>query len=151
MSHGLNDKQKAFADEYIITLNGRKSYKKVYEHIKKDSTADTNACNLLKNPKVKAYIDSKLAKIDKESIAKAEEVMEYLTKVMRGETIEEVIAVVGTGEGCSKAIKVEKIPSEKDKLKAAELLGKRYRLFTEKQEITGAVQVQFFGEGDILD
>ena len=60
--------------------------------------------------------------------------LRYLTAVMRGESTSEEIIVEGIGDGRSKARKLEKTPSEKDRLKAAELIGKRYGLFTDKIE-----------------
>lgn len=147
----MNEKQKAFADEYLITLNARESYKKFYKNCKSDSVVDTNASNLLRNPKVKVYIDQRLKEIDSKKIAQAEEVLSYLTKVMRGQTVEETVIVEGVGNGFSEAKIVNKIPSEKDRLKAAELLGKRYRLFVDKQEVTGAISVVFEGEEDIAE
>lgn len=60
--------------------------------------------------------------------------MEYLTGVMRGNTNSEELLVVGTGNGCSEVTKVQKKPSERDRLKAAELLGKRFGMFTDRIE-----------------
>lgn len=74
------------------------------------------------------------AKIHNEKTADAQEVIEYLTSVLRGESTAQEIVVEGTGDGCSEARTMEKAPSEKEKLKAAELLGKRYALFTDKVE-----------------
>lgn len=82
----------------------------------------------------KAYYNVK-----KDSVASAA-VMKYLTKVMRNELTEEVVVV--EGEGCSSARIVKKGISAKDRNKAAELLGKRYRLFTEKIEVDGVQQIQ---------
>ena len=83
---------------------------------------------------VKKYIDEQLKKIEDESIADATEVMKYLTAVMRNEITEEVVVVEGEGDGCSSARIVKKELSAKDRIKAAELLGKRYRLFVDKVE-----------------
>ena len=57
-----------------------------------------------------------------------------IRSVLRGESIAQEIVVEGTGDGCSEARTMEKAPSEKERLKAAELLGKRYALFTDKVE-----------------
>ncbi len=59
----ITGKQKKFADEYIKTLNGRKSYKVAYGDKVKDNTADTNAVKLLSNTKVKEYIRQEQLKI----------------------------------------------------------------------------------------
>lgn len=138
----LSDKHKLFIDEYIKTGDARGSYKKVYPHVK-DSTADVNGSKLLKHTKVKAYYNSQFAKMDKKRIADAQEVLEYLSSVMRGETKEEVVIVEGQGEGISQARVVEKKPSEKDRLKAGEMLAKRYALLTDavKLESTTGIKI----------
>lgn len=81
------------------------------------------------NVDLKSYIDEKLEEISSEKVADAKEVMEYLTSVLRGETESEIVVIEGTGEGCSDARRMTKKPAEQERLKAAELLGKRYGLF----------------------
>ena len=71
---------------------------------------------------------------EKELIADQDEVLKYLTSVMRGKTYSEVVVVEGIGDGCSEARTMEKAPDEKERLRAAELLGKAHRMFTEKIE-----------------
>ncbi len=132
----LTDKQRIFANEYLVDLNATRAYKKAYSSCKKDETARVNGSKLLTNTNVKNYIDEQLKKIEDESIADATEVMKYLTKVMRNELTEEVVVVEGEGEGCSSAKLIKKDMSAKDRNKAAELLGKRYRLFVDKIEQT---------------
>lgn len=145
----MNEKQKAFADDYIVSLNAMESYRKVYKNCKNEDVVSANSSRLLANASVRAYVDERLKEISNNKIAQAEEVLSYLTKVMRGETVEETVIVEGVGNGFSEARVVNKIPSEKDRLKAAELLGKRYRLFIDKQEVSGSVSVVFEGEEDI--
>lgn len=82
-------------------------------------------------PDLKKYINEQLEKISSEKIADAKEVMEYLTTVLRGESQSEIVVVEGVGDGCSVARTMKKAPDEKERLKAAELLGKRYGLFKE--------------------
>ena len=53
---------------------------------------------------------------------------------MRGESTAQIVVVEGAGDGISNAVRVDKAPDEKERLKAAELLGKRYRIFSEKTE-----------------
>ncbi len=81
----LTEKQKLFVDEYLIDLNATRAYKVAYPHVKSDGAAMSAASRLLRNVKVKDYIDEQLEKISSEKIADAQEVMEYLTKVMRRE------------------------------------------------------------------
>ena len=125
----MTDKQKRFADEYLIDTNAtqaaiRAGYSK--------KTAYSQGQQLLKKLEIKTYIDEQLKKMHNESVADAAEVMMYLTSVLRGESSSEVVVVEGCGEGYSEARKVDKAPDEKEKLKAAELLGKRYGIFTDK-------------------
>ena len=129
----LTEKQKLFAEEYLKDLNAARAYKEIYK-VKKDETAKVNGCRLLTNANVKKYIDEQLEKIHTEKTADAAEVMEYLTSVMRGESSSEVVVVEGIGEGCSRAKTMDKAPDERERLKAAELIGKRYRLFTGRIE-----------------
>lgn len=130
----LTEKQKIFANEYLIDLNATRAYKKAYPKVKKDSTAKAAGSRLLTNVNLKNYIEEQLKKIEDESIADAKEVMQYLTKTMRGELNEEVVVVEGEGEGCSSARTVRKEVGIKERNKAAELLGKRYKLFIDKVE-----------------
>ena len=121
----LSIKQKRFADEYIISGNATQSamiagYSKKY--------AATNTDKLLKNTNIKNYIDERLKELEDKAIAKQEEVLKYLTSVMRGEHEEEVL--YGVGEGVQSTWHVE--VGAKDRIKAAELLGKRYGTWTDK-------------------
>ena len=128
----MTEKQKKFADEYLIDLNATRAYRAVYKTIKNDGVARRNGSRLLTNADIKGYIDERLNEIHNEKTADAQEVMEYLTSVLRGESVSEEIVVEGLGDGCSVARTMEKGPSEKDRLKAAELLGKRYGLYTDR-------------------
>lgn len=125
----MTDKQKKFCDEYLIDCNATRAYKAAYPNIKNDHSARTLASRLLTKVDIKTYIDEQLDKISSEKIADAKEVMEYLTSVMRGESQGEEIVVISVGFGISKAIHIQKYPSEMERLKAAEQLGKRYGLF----------------------
>lgn len=127
----LTPKQKAFADYYIELGNATQAaikagYSKKY--------VATNTDKLLKNTNVKNYIDERMKKIEDDRIADAKEVMMYLTSVLRGESEAAVVVVEGTGEGCSEARTMTKTPNERERLKAAELIGKRYGIFTDKIE-----------------
>ena len=147
----LTEKQKAFCDYYIETLNATESYKRAYPNITKQRTAESAGNRLLSNVEVKNYIDNKLKEMQSNRIAKAEEVLEYLTKVIRNEEKEEVVVTVNVGDFQTEVRKVKKELSAKDKIKAAELLGKRYRLFTEKIEADVNQVVVFTGEDELED
>lgn len=122
----MTEKQKIFADEYLIDLNATRAYKIAYPSIKKDSVAAQAGSRMLRNVKVKKYIDEKLQEIHDKKTADIKEVMEYLTSVLRGESESEEIVVEGVGDGCSEARTMTKKPSEKDRLKAADLILKRF-------------------------
>ena len=127
----LTDKQKRFCDEYLIDLNAtqaaiRSGYSK--------KTANRIGTENLSKPVIKEYIAERMAKKESELIADQDEVLKYLTSVMRGESESEIVVVEGVGDGCSSARAMQKAPDEKERLKAAELLGKRYGLYTEKVE-----------------
>lgn len=134
MTKKLTDKQMIFANEYLVDLNATRAYKKAYPNVKKDNVAAVNGNRLLRNAKIKNYIDEQLEKMKSESIASAEEVLKYLTKGMRMELEEEVVVTENIGDYMSEAKLVKKKISIKDANKCAELLGKRYRLFVDKVE-----------------
>jgi len=131
----VKEKQKRFCEEYLVDCNAtqaaiRAGYSK--------KTARAIGQRLLTNVDIKKYIEQQLQKLKNEKIADAQEVLEYLTSVMRGEQKEQVALL--TGEGVQDL--VQKDVSAKDRLKAAELIGKRYALFTEKVELQGETTVQ---------
>lgn len=125
----MTPKQQRFCDEYLISLNATQSaikagYTEKYAH--------TNANKLLQNTTIKAFIEARMAEKESELIADQDEVLKYLTSVLRGKTQSEIVVVEGIGDGCSEARAMQKAPDEKERLKAAELLGKRYGLYTDK-------------------
>ena len=122
---------------FTIDLNATRAYKVAYPRVKNDKVAAAAAARLLRNVNVKIYISDQLERIHNEKTADAQEVMEYLTAVLRGESTAHEIVVEGIGDGMSKAKVMEKNPSEKERLKAAELLGRRYSLFADKLEVSG--------------
>lgn len=145
---GLTPKQKRFCDEYLIDLNGtqaaiRAGYSK--------KTANEQGSRLLTNVNVKEYIEQRMAEKEKTLIADQDEVLRYLTAVLRGESKSEEIVIENIGDFTSEARTMQKAPSEKDRLKAAELLGKRYSLFTDKVNVDGAVPVVIAGDDGLED
>lgn len=145
----MTAKQKRFCQEYLIDLNATQAAIRAGYS---EKTAYSMGQQLLKKLETKKYIEQQLKQIKTEKIADAQEVLEYLTSVMRGEQKEQVALL--TGEGVQDL--VQKDVSAKDRLKAAELIGKRYALFTEKVELQGETTVQIVDdipvqEGDMLD
>lgn len=137
----MTEKQKRFCEEYLIDLNGTRAYKAAYPSVKSDKAAGANAARLLGNASVRAYLDERLEQLRSERTADAQEVMEYLTAVLRGESSASVVVVEGEGDGCSSARIVQKPPDEKERLKAAELLGKRYGMFTDKIDTNAPITI----------
>jgi phage terminase small subunit len=131
----MTERQKIFADHYIISLNATESYKKAYPKIKNIKTAEVNGSKLLRNTKVKAYIDERLEKLKSERVADQQEVLEFLTSVMRGEVTEPLLVL--DGEGTQKVVQAK--PSVATRRASAVDLGKRYGLFVDRQEITQRV------------
>ncbi|NWO20164.1 terminase small subunit [Leptotrichia sp. oral taxon 223] len=142
----LTEKQKRFADYYIETGNITEAAVKA--GYSKKTARVIGQENLLK-PAIKGYIDEKLEAMQDERTASAKEVLEFLTKSMRGEIKEEVVVVEGTGDGTSEARMIEKQIGLRDRIKSAELLGKRYRLFTDRVEVDGVVPVMIVGEDEL--
>ena len=124
----LTAKQQRFCDEYLIDLNAtqaaiRAGYSK--------KTAYAIGVENLKKPIIQSHIEKRMAEKESKLIADQNEVLKYLTSVLRGESQASVLA--RNGIGADEVI--EKPPDEKERLKAAELLGKRYSLFNEKVKL----------------
>ena len=127
----MTAKQRLFCDEYLIDMNAtqaaiRAGYSK--------KTAHAIGLENLEKPLIKEYIQKRLEEKESRLIAKQDEVLQYLTSVMRGQSQSEIVVVENIGDFTSEARTMKKAPDEKERLKAAELLGKRYALFTEKVE-----------------
>lgn len=134
----MTEKQKKFADEYIIDLNATRAYKNAYPSVKKDASARASASQLLTNPNVRAYIDERLEELKSERVADQQEVLEFLTSVMRGEVTEPLLVL--DGEGTQKVVEAK--PNVSTRKSAAVDLGKRYGLFVDKQELTSNTVTQ---------
>ena len=78
----LNQRQIRFVQNYMKTNNITHS---AIDAGYSPKTAHVQGCNLLKNTKVSAYINAINERIESDKIADIEEVMQYLTSVMRGE------------------------------------------------------------------
>lgn len=127
----MTAKQRRFCDEYLIDLNATQAAIRA-GYSKKTAKAIANE-NLTK-PSIKKYIEKRMAEKEAALIADQDEVLKYLTSVIRGQSRSSVVVVESTGDFMSEAREMEKAPDEKEKLKAAELLGKRYGIFTDRVE-----------------
>lgn len=131
----LTEKQKRFAEEYLIDLNATQAAIRAgYSPKTAYSIGEQN----LRKLEVRAYIDARLAEIRSEKTADAQEVLEYLTAVMRGGETEETLRLAGDGVQEVTEIAV----SAKERLKAAELIGRRFGMFTDKAQVSLAAPVQ---------
>ena len=125
----LSQKQQNFADNWIKSGNATQA---AIEAGYSEKYAGTNATKLLKNTNVKSYIDDRLAKIQSSKIVDQTEIMEFLSAIKRGEVTETVVTTKGDV--------IKNVPlSGKDRIKAAELLGKRYAMWTDKKEINANI------------
>lgn len=129
----LTRKQQVFADEYIRLGEATRAAINAGYSTK---TARSIATENLTKPAIKEYIEARFKELEKKSIAQQDEVLQYLTTVMRGEQEDEENIVVPKGDYVSDVEKHTKKADTAQRTKAAELLGKRYAIFTDKQEIT---------------
>lgn len=127
----LTEKQRRFVDYYVETGNKTEAAKKAgYSEKTAASIGDEN----LRKPAIKATIDARLRELDGKRIAKADEVMKFLTSTLRGEVKEERVVVEGTGEGRSDARIIKVQVSARDRLDAAKSLLKRYPMQLDAKE-----------------
>lgn len=144
----MTPKQERFCAEYLIDLNATQAaIRSGYS----EKTAYSIGQRLLKNVEVQRYITELRERAFDNAIATIKETEAFLAKCMRGDVKEEVIVTLGNGDGSSRAKVVEKQISLRDRIKAAELIGKRNQLFTDKVKVDGAVPIVIAGEGEILD
>lgn len=153
----LTIKQKKFADEYIKTGNATQSainagYSKKY--------ANTNVSKLLQNTTIKSYIDERMKELEDEAIADQKEILKGLTRQARREEKEYQVVVIqkpsyddnGNFLGMEQTPKMVEIPTQnKDSIKAWELLGKRYQLWTDKVDMTLEVPTIISGDDKLED
>ena len=141
----MTRKQQRFCDEYLIDCNATQAAIRAGYS---EKGASVTASKLLANTNVKSYIAEQMQKKQDKNVADANEVIRYLTSVLRGESKSEIVVVEAVGDGSTEARRIDKAPDEKERLKAAELLGKRYSIFTEKVNMDGDIDTvkQFLSE-----
>lgn len=144
----LTAKQQRFCDEYLIDLNATQAAIRAGYS---EKAARQIATENMAKPSIKEYIEKRMAEKEAALVADQAEVLKYLTSVMRGQSQSEVVVVEGVGEGCSEARAMQKAPDEKERLKAAELLGKAHMMFTDKvqQEVDMDLNITVdYGDAD---
>lgn len=137
----LTIKQKRFVDEYIISGNATDAAIKA--GYSKRTAKSIGAENLTK-PDIVNALREKEREIQSKKIAKQEEVLEYLTSILRGEETQQTL--IGVGKGVQAITDIEL--SAADKIKAAELIGKRYGMWTDKVELESNSQVVIVDDTD---
>lgn len=160
----LTEQQKRFCDEYLICLNAtqaalkaeyssstaRYASKWINENENPQKPTDKKSKSKF-NPEMRKYIDERMAEKEKELIADQDEVLRYLTAVMRREMKDSVVVTLNketsqyvpdeNGTMRKQTVKEEvphivEIPAQlKDSNKAADLLGRAYGLYTDKLEV----------------
>lgn len=159
----MTEKQKIFCDEYLIDLNATRAYKAAYPNVKSDNSAHACASKLLRNATIQEYIQKRLDEKEDALIAKQDEVLKTLTRIMRREEPETVVVTCKThksyyDDNGKKVIDDTEepvavpIPTKvSDANKAAEMLGKYYTLFTDKLNVDGDLDFNIhidYGDGD---
>jgi phage terminase small subunit len=77
----ITEKQKRFADEWLVDLNGTRAYKAAYPSVKKDETARVNASRLLTNANVKTYIQERQKEREKRTEITQDSVLRELALI----------------------------------------------------------------------
>lgn len=140
----MNAKQRRFCDEYLIDCNATQAA--IRAGYSKKTAKQIGQENLTK-PDLKAYIDEQLEILHNQKTADAQEVLEYLTSVMRGEHTEQTLKLVGDGVQDIAEIDV----AAKERLKAAELIGKRYGIWKDNVDVKGAIPTVLTGSDELED
>ena len=136
----LNLKQQAFVDEYIKTGT---AYQSAIRAGYSEKYAKSSSHKLLENVGIKVEIDKRMEKLKKDAIADQDEILQYLTSVLRGEVTDQELIPIQVGRGQMDVEELEKRSDTNARTKAAELLGKRYMMWTDKQQIETTATVQF--------
>lgn len=160
----MTEKQKRFCDEYLTDLNATQAAVRAgYSKKTAYSIGEEN----LRKPEIKEYIEKRMAEKESQLIADQDEVMRYLTAVMRREKMESVVVTLNTektsyvpdenGTMQKQTVKQEipqiiEIPAQlRDANKAAELLGKAYGIYTDKVDVDADMDLNItidYGEDD---
>ena len=141
----LTIKQKKFADEYIKTGNAYQSA--INAGYSENYAKNATKFLLENNGQISSYIEERMKELESATIADQTEILQFLTRIVRDEEREDVLVNVGNFEQKIQSMKV----SAKDRIKAAELLGKRYGSWTDKVDMTLDVPTIISGDDDLED
>lgn len=146
----MTEKQKIFADEYLIDFNATRAYRKAYPNCKKDSSADAAARKLLGNTRIQNYISERMEERQKRTEVTQDRVLQELAyiafaKVTDYATVcDDTVKIKNTDELTEKQIRaISGIKEGKfgielklnDKEKALELLGRHLGMWNDKLDI----------------
>ena len=124
----MTEKEKNLADKYLECRDKREAL--VFADYNEKSTY------VFDRPEVKAYIESKSPKI-----ATSDEILEYCSKIMRGEE-EELVPIKEKDDEGNTVITVLSQPVPlATRIKVAELLGKRNGTFSESKKTENVLPV----------
>ncbi len=141
----LTIKQKKFADEYIKTGNAYQSA--INAGYSENYAKNATKFLLENNGQISSYIEERMKELESSTIADQTEILQFLTRIVRDEEREDVLVNVGNFEQKIQSMKV----SAKDRIKAAELLGKRYGSWTDKVDMTLEVPTIISGDDKLED
>lgn len=158
----LDIRERAFMHEYIINSGNayqaaiKAGYKKstaknAYEWLLETLPDPTKTRHLPYKPELETAIQEELKRIEDAKIADEIEILQYLTSVMRKESLSESVVVEGCGDGVSRASVIDKHPDEREAMKAAELLGKTRGMFKDKVDMNADMELNItidYGDGD---
>lgn len=131
MENKLTPKQETFCQEYIKCGNASQAYRKAYDcENMKPETINVKACELLKDGNITVRVKELDEQKKNDNIADAQEIQETLTKLLRGQEVEQVPMMSDTG-----LVMAEKIVTPKDRIKAGETLAKMRGYFDLKIKI----------------
>lgn len=139
----MNARQRKFIDEYLIDLNATQAAIRAGYN---PNSARITGAKLLSKANIRTYIDNELERLHNERVADIQEIMEYLTSVMRGERTQQTLKLCGEGVQTIEEIEVP----AKERIKAAELLGKRYGMFNDKVDLSVNTPIVISG-AEMLD
>lgn len=148
----MTEKQKIFADEYLIDLNATRAYRKAYPSVKKDETAAQAGSRMLRNVKVAEYIAERMQARQERTEITQDKVLEELAAIAfaratdYAEVKDDQVFIKDTAGLSEKQIKaIAGIKQGKfgievklnDKEKALELLGRHLGMFKDRVEVSG--------------
>lgn len=141
----MTERQKKFLDEYsksndIESASQLCGYKNV-----------ASCKKMLKRPEIVKYLNEVKVCEDRTKLATQEEIIAYLTQVIRGEAVSEVVVVENVGDGYTEAVKVSKKPDGKEKLEAVKLLGKFFNMFDNSVKVEGVLPVSIINDIEAVD